>query len=639
MALEIAGATAGHDRAIAELRGGERAWARTPLARPPRTAPRARRGGLARGHEWVEIAARIKRLDPASPLVGEEWISGPYALLVVRVRAGRDAARALVRREPARGVRDRHGAGRRGPRSRCSRTGSSTACSSPATGPRSGRAPGSAATTSGRRPASPSWPRADPRRRAGPGRREHLLDRAAGRALPALRREPRRRTQAQPHHRARCDRCWGASSRRSSSATSSHRHRRGGRRRPPGAPPGIAAVHITGSEATHDAIVWGPAPGRRRPPAPSWQADHQRARRRVARHRRPRALVGRRPALPGRARRHPAAAQRRPSTASRRRSSSSAADWPQKDASSSSLQRRSPTPLRDRPGTPAAAARVAAARAATRPRRASASRDARRPASTCRPNETAFATEWFAPVLGVAELPGRRRASSCEPPSTPPTSGCTARSARTSSSTPAHRGARRHVRRAIAALRYGTIAINAWTGVGYLTPRATWGAFPGHTLDDIQSGIGVVHNALLLAGHRAHGRDRPGPVPSGSSPQAAVVRHQPDRRDHRPAPHRLRRAAAMERACRRSSPPRSGADRAGRADSPGSDDAPRTGGCDVVGVTPDAGTSREALERAGLVLVALYLGAVTSRACASACAIDVRRASRGLPRRIESRLR
>ena len=35
--------------------------------------------------------------------------------------------------------------------------------------------------------------------------------------------------------------------------------------------------------------------------------------------------------------------------------------------------------------------------------------------------------------------------------------------------------------------------------LGYLTPRATWGAFPGHPLTDIQSGQGVVHNALLLA--------------------------------------------------------------------------------------------------------------------------------------------
>ena len=35
--------------------------------------------------------------------------------------------------------------------------------------------------------------------------------------------------------------------------------------------------------------------------------------------------------------------------------------------------------------------------------------------------------------------------------------------------------------------------------MGYLSPYATWGAFPGHPLDDIQSGRGVVHNALLLA--------------------------------------------------------------------------------------------------------------------------------------------
>jgi aldehyde dehydrogenase (NAD(P)+) len=50
----------------------------------------------------------------------------------------------------------------------------------------------------------------------------------------------------------------------------------------------------------------------------------------------------------------------------------------------------------------------------------------------------------------------------------------------------------------IESLHYGTVAVNAWTGVGYLTPHATWGAFPGHTLGDVQSGIGVVHNGFLL---------------------------------------------------------------------------------------------------------------------------------------------
>jgi aldehyde dehydrogenase (NAD(P)+) len=51
---------------------------------------------------------------------------------------------------------------------------------------------------------------------------------------------------------------------------------------------------------------------------------------------------------------------------------------------------------------------------------------------------------------------------------------------------------------AVAELRYGCIAINAWSGVGFLIAQATWGAFPGHTLEDIRSGIGVVHNTMLF---------------------------------------------------------------------------------------------------------------------------------------------
>lgn len=61
------------------------------------------------------------------------------------------------------------------------------------------------------------------------------------------------------------------------------------------------------------------------------------------------------------------------------------------------------------------------------------------------------------------------------------------------------RAERAAVERAIADLRYGTVALNTWTGVGFLLPRATWGAFPGHTRTDIQSGVGVVHNALMLS--------------------------------------------------------------------------------------------------------------------------------------------
>ena len=52
--------------------------------------------------------------------------------------------------------------------------------------------------------------------------------------------------------------------------------------------------------------------------------------------------------------------------------------------------------------------------------------------------------------------------------------------------------------KAIAELQYGTVAVNAWTAVGFLLGRAAWGGYPGHSLDDVQSGIGVVHNALLF---------------------------------------------------------------------------------------------------------------------------------------------
>ena len=52
--------------------------------------------------------------------------------------------------------------------------------------------------------------------------------------------------------------------------------------------------------------------------------------------------------------------------------------------------------------------------------------------------------------------------------------------------------------RAMADLRYGDIAINTWTAFNFLTARLTWGGYPGATPADVSSGIGVVHNALLL---------------------------------------------------------------------------------------------------------------------------------------------
>ncbi len=54
------------------------------------------------------------------------------------------------------------------------------------------------------------------------------------------------------------------------------------------------------------------------------------------------------------------------------------------------------------------------------------------------------------------------------------------------------------VERAIADLRYGGVAINVFPGVIFGVISATWGAYPGNTDEDIQSGKGVVHNTYLL---------------------------------------------------------------------------------------------------------------------------------------------
>jgi aldehyde dehydrogenase (NAD(P)+) len=54
------------------------------------------------------------------------------------------------------------------------------------------------------------------------------------------------------------------------------------------------------------------------------------------------------------------------------------------------------------------------------------------------------------------------------------------------------------VERAIARLRYGTVAVNVWPGLGFAVGNTPWGAAPGSTLTDIQSGRGWVHNTLML---------------------------------------------------------------------------------------------------------------------------------------------
>jgi len=52
--------------------------------------------------------------------------------------------------------------------------------------------------------------------------------------------------------------------------------------------------------------------------------------------------------------------------------------------------------------------------------------------------------------------------------------------------------------RAVAELRFGTVTVNHWAAVGYGLVVTTWGAWPGSDFYDIQSGSGVVHNTLMF---------------------------------------------------------------------------------------------------------------------------------------------
>jgi len=114
-------------------------------------------------------------------------------------------------------------------------------------------------------------------------------------------------------------------------------------------------------------------------------------------------------------------------------------------------------------------------------------------------DEPAFTSEMFAPVLGVTRLPGRTEREFLDAAvtfSNERLAGTLAANVIVAPSTLKRHGSQ--FADAIARLRYGGLGVNCWSAFAYLAPRASWGAFPGGELHNIQSGIGVVHNALLL---------------------------------------------------------------------------------------------------------------------------------------------
>lgn len=52
--------------------------------------------------------------------------------------------------------------------------------------------------------------------------------------------------------------------------------------------------------------------------------------------------------------------------------------------------------------------------------------------------------------------------------------------------------------RALSNLRYGAVGVNVWPAIAFVLGTTPWGAYPGATLTNIQSGRGFVHNTSML---------------------------------------------------------------------------------------------------------------------------------------------
>jgi hypothetical protein len=87
------------------------------------------------------------------------------------------------------------------------------------------------------------------------------------------------------------------------------------------------------------------------------------------------------------------------------------------------------------------------------------------------------------------------------------------------------------VDRAITALHYGAVTVNAWSGYTFAFVTPPWGAHPSSTLADIQSGQGWVHNTPMLEGieksvlrHPITAMPKPSYFPSHRSAQVLMPR-------------------------------------------------------------------------------------------------------------------
>ncbi|WP_415916008.1 aldehyde dehydrogenase family protein [Speluncibacter jeojiensis] len=496
-----AGVAPAVDQALAELVEGEKAWAGMSLAERRRLLERVHELTVSHAAEWVDAAIGIKGLDRNSPLVGEEWISGPYPVATGTAALSASLAALEAGRSPLDGVSFGAAPGGRtavkvlpaGVYDKLLLSGFSAEV---------WLEPGVDADTARRQA---GLAQLDPARTNGVGvvlgagnitsiaPLDTLYELIAHNRVVALKLNPITdpllpvlSKVLEPLIEVGAVRLLTGGADVGAYLV---RHEL------------VDHVHMTGSALTHDAIVWGPGEeGVRRKAAGEPVLDKQ-----ITSE-----LGGVSPTivLPGRWSRADIEFQAEHVATQRLHNGGYnciaaqvvvlSSRWAQRDEFLEALRSavdRAPARAAYYPGS---AARVESATQTYPDAQRLGPEGGRVLVTDPDDRKPLLQTEYFAPVLGVIDVDadGAEFAIRAIEVANDQFVGTLGINIIAHPATISEFGER--FDSMLEGLRYGTIAVNAWTGVGYLTANATWGAFPGHTLDDVQSGIGVVHNALLI---------------------------------------------------------------------------------------------------------------------------------------------
>ena len=497
------------DADIAALRAGAKGWAQLTLGQRARLLQRVRDEAGRVAEEWADTASTAKGIEPGHPLRGEEWLAGPYAV-VVALDAYIGSLEALARGEsPLAGVEATAAPGGRIALQTFPRTASDALLLSGYTGElwlRPGVTEQEARADAGLAQLAPTVS-------GGVGLvlgagnvsaipvLDVLYELLAHNRVALLKLNPTTEPLLPVLERALAPLIQPGFLRIVTGGpdVGAHLTRHDD----------IDHVHITGAEATFDAIVWGARSGAS-PQAKTAASRRKREGRPLLRKPITAELGGVSPIIvvPGRWTDADLRYQAEHIATMRLHNSGHnciagqvvllSRDWPQRDAFLAAL-REAYANAPERPvWYPDSEARLAAAGDAYPDAEWMAGRTRALIAADGADAAALQTTEYFAPVLGVVELPGLgqefldaavRRAND-------ELAGTLGANILIDPATQAALGD--GFERAIAELRYGAIAINAWTAFAFLTPSLSWGAYPGNSLDAIGSGVGVVHNALLV---------------------------------------------------------------------------------------------------------------------------------------------